>query len=92
MDYLGKVEKLPARLKTNINTSRSFYENISFEDFQNENEFHLLYSKLQKTLKDNGKCIIEDSGKNKYIIELEKINCYFPYSISVSICGLKKIK
>jgi hypothetical protein len=92
MDYLGRLEKLPTRLKTQINTSRSFYENISFNEFENENDFNFLYSKLQKTFKENGKCIIEDSSKNKYIIELEKINCFFPYSIDISICGLKKIK
>jgi hypothetical protein len=91
MDYLGKIEELPEKLERRTNSSKPEFSPLSFM-CENEESFINLYSKAHKVLQEQGRCIVEDSEKSKYIIDIESINSNFPEQIVISICGFKKIK
>ena len=97
MDYLGKILETPNKVDSDINTSRKFYEPIAF-DFEDEDSFNSFYFKLNKIMSDandknNGRCIVEDKERSKYIIDIEQTNFYHAnLSADIFICGLKKLK
>lgn len=91
MDYLGKIEETPERIKNNNNSSKPEFTPLQFF-FDDEEEFISMYSKIYKVFGEQGRCIVEDLDKSKYIIDIESINPEFPEKIDVSICGLRKIK
>lgn len=97
MDYLGKIAKQPLKIEKEINSSRKFYEPITFY-FDDNESFNSFYFKIHKTMSDvsdrnNGRCIVEDSEKTKYIIDIEQINSFYEdLSIDVYVCGMKKLK
>ena len=97
MDYLGKITEAPLRVDNSVNSSRKFYEPITF-NFEEEDDFNSFYFKVNKLMlesndKNNGRCIVEDSEKSKYIIDIEHTNFYHSnLSADIFICGLKKLK
>ena len=97
MDYLGKIADAPKKVDSDVNSSRKFYEPITF-NFEEEDDFDSFYFKLNKLMSDsndknNGRCIVEDSEKSKYIIDIEQTNFYHAsLSADIFICGLKKLK
>lgn len=97
MDYLGKILEAPSKVESDVNSSRKFYTPIAF-NFDETEEFNSFYFKINKLMsesndKNNGRCIVEDSQKAKYIIDIELVNFYHgDLSSDVFICGLKKLK
>ena len=97
MDYLGKISSVPERVEKEINSSRKFYEPIVFY-FDETDDFNSFHSKANRLMTDthdksNGRCIVEDDSKSKYIIDIEQINYFYDsLSADVHICGLKKLK
>jgi hypothetical protein len=91
MDYLGKLEAMPQRIENIQNSSKPEFTPIKFR-FDDEEEFISLYSKVYKVFDEQGRCIVEDLDKSKYIIDIESINAKFPEKIDIFICGLRKIK
>jgi len=91
MDYLGKIEEVPEIVEKIKNSSKPEFTPIQF-CFDDEEEFISLYSKVYKVFLEQGRCIVEDLGRSKYIIDIESINAEFPKKINVSICGFRKIK
>lgn len=91
MDYLGKLEEIPEKIKKIKNSSKPEFTPIQFF-FDDEEEFISLYSKVYKVFGEQGRCIVEYFDKSKYIIDIESINAEFPEKIDVSICGFRKIK
>ena len=72
MEYLGRIAQAPERVEKNINCSRKFYEPILLE-FEDEDGFNAFYFKTNKIMsesndRNNGRCIVEDNDRNKYII------------------------
>lgn len=91
MEYLGKIEEMPERIKTIKNSSKPEFKTLQFY-FYYEEDFINFYSKVYKVFGEQGRCIVEDLDKSKYIIDIESIKTSFPENVSVSICGFKKIK
>ena len=91
MEYLGKLEEMPERIENIESSSKPEFTPIQFR-FDDEEEFISLYSKVYKVFGEQGRCIVEDLDKSKYIIDIESINAKFPEKIDVSICGFRKIK
>ena len=92
MEYLGKLEETPERIENIKNSSKPEFTPLTFRFEDDEEGFINLYSKVYKVFNDQGKCIVEDADKSKYIIDIESINVQFPEKIDVFICGFRKIK
>ena len=97
MEYLGKISEIPALVHKKINCSRKFYEPIYF-DFEDEESFNSFYFKSNKIIynsydKNNGRCIVEDNEKTKYVIDIERVNfCHSDLTADLFICGFRKLK
>lgn len=98
VEYLGKISNVPARMYSNIKTSRRFYEPLYFK-FEDEESFNAFYFKTSKMMSDssndknNGRCIVEDAEKCKHIVDVEQINLsHQMLTAEIFICGIKKIK
>jgi hypothetical protein len=91
MEYLGKLEETPERIENIPNLSKPEFTPLRFR-FDDEEEFISLYSKVYKVFGEQGRCIVEDLDKSKYIIDIESINAKFPEKIDIYICGFRKIK
>jgi len=92
MDYLGKIEETPERIENIKNSSKPEFTPIEFRFQDDEESFINLYSKAYKVFNDQGRCIVEDVERSKYIIDIESINVKFPEKIDIFICGFRKIK
>ena len=92
MDYLGKIEETPERIANIENSSKPGFTPLEFLFRDDEESFINLYSKVYKVFNEQGRCIVEDAERSKYIIDIESINVKFPERIDVSICGFRKIK
>lgn len=97
MDYLGKIGEVPLKIEKDINSSRKFFNPIAFY-FKDNDEFNSFYFKINKLISDssdknNGRCIVEDNTKCKYIIDIEQVNFFHgELCAEVFICNSKKIK
>lgn len=91
MEYLGKLKETPERIENIPNSSKPEFTPIRFR-FDDKEEFISLYSKVYKVFGEQGRCIVEELDKSKYIIDIESINAKFPEKIDISICGFRKIK
>lgn len=92
MEYLGKLEETPERIENIKNSSKPEFTPLTFRFEDDEEGFINLYAKAYKVFYEQGRCIVEDSEKSKYIIDMESINAQFPNKIDIFVCGFRKIK